>query len=65
MSSWTHAICDDCWDAKRPERPSPRDGKGEPTMCCFCGAPTASGIYVREDPKKTKCAGRGPEHKRD
>jgi len=50
MSEWTHSICSDCWDKQRPESPSPREGTGDTECCCFCGAATASGIYVREDP---------------
>ena len=60
---WTHAICTDCWDKKRPDSPAPRlpDGRdiesGPLEMCCFCGAGTAAGIYVRADPQTTKCGG--------
>jgi len=51
MSNWTHAICDDCWDKQHPDRPSPRAGEGETECCCWCGAATWSGIYLRADPK--------------
>lgn len=55
MSKWTHAICDDCWDKKNPERPSPRRASGDREICCFCAMGTNSGIYIREDPAKLKC----------
>ena len=50
MSDWTHAICDDCWDDRRPDTPAPRMTAGEIEHCCYCGRHTASGIYVRDDP---------------
>jgi hypothetical protein len=51
MSNWTHAICDDCWDERYPDRnKSPRRGMGDLEMCCWCGKDTNSGIYIREDP---------------
>jgi hypothetical protein len=50
VSNWTHAICDDCWDEQRPESPSPQKGTGDPQACCYCGKPTCSGIFVRDDP---------------
>ena len=62
MSSWTHAICSDCWDKREPGRPAPRLGEPGPAeICCFCGLPTASGIYVRDDPATVKCAGQHEE----
>lgn len=56
-SKWTHAICDECWKKREPDRephrfvPEARVLEG----CCFCLEPTRSGIYVREDPALTKC----------
>jgi len=50
VSDWTHAICDDCWDEKHPDRPAPRKGQGPIEHCCYCGDHTTSGIYVRDDP---------------
>lgn len=50
MSGWTHVICDDDWDERNPDRPSPRRGAGPLEHCCYCGRHTASGIYVRDDP---------------
>ena len=60
MSRWSHAICRLCWDAQTPDR--------EPTVlrypheetCCFCGAVTQEGIYVRENPARLRCGGEHP-----
>ena len=59
-----HAICDDCWAGKNPKRVPMRCKTIECESCCFCGAPTLSGIYVRHDPKDEKLACKG-EHKED
>lgn len=66
MSPWTHYICDDCWDKQNPERQSHRMNSGSSATCCFCGGPTASGIYVRRDPQDPAlaCKGAGPEHEK-
>lgn len=49
---WTHAICDDCWKRRFPERQPHRvrqiDNLAD--ICCYCHIPTDSGIYFREDP---------------
>jgi hypothetical protein len=60
MSNWTHAICAPCWNKERPDRPTPLGNEiGDLEVCCFCGEPTKSGIYVRKDPKELKhCAHR-------
>lgn len=56
-SNWDHAICGRCfvdqWGSKRPARIV----EGEREICCFCGADTDAGIYVRRDPKETPCQG--------
>lgn len=54
VSDWTHAVCDDCWDDKHPDRLSPRAGTGEIEHCCYCGRHTVSGIYLRDDPTSIK-----------
>lgn len=58
--SWTHAICDDCWDKKNPDRPSPRSNVGEMELCCYCGKKTRSGIYVRGNPKDAPHCAKAP-----
>jgi len=59
-TKWTHAICNDCWDARNPNGRTPHRLKDpEPEYCCFCNEPTISGIYVRSDPEKTPCKGQG------
>jgi hypothetical protein len=51
-TTWTHTVCDGCWNEKNPGRRAVRvvspDYEREP--CCFCGNLTASGIYLRSDP---------------
>lgn len=49
--SWTQPCCDDCWDERNPDRPSPRRGQGTAEICCHCAGMTFSGIYVRVDPE--------------
>lgn len=52
--SWTQAICNDCWDKREPDRPSPRSNQGGGEFCAYCGDATVSGIYVRDDPANVK-----------
>jgi hypothetical protein len=51
-SDWNHNICNECWNklhpGVQPHRVKLR--KGIALLCCWCGFPTQSGIYVREDP---------------
>jgi hypothetical protein len=57
--SWTHASCRPCFDvmwseggtAGRREPYQLAEAYREAETCCFCGAQTAEGIYVRADPK--------------
>ena len=55
-SKFTHSICDDCWKLREPGRDPARTIDEENRACCFCGGLHDSGIYVRENPKKTKCS---------
>lgn len=61
MSEWTHRICEACYMVKQEENGGYRlplryvDAPIE--HCCYCGAISYSGIYVREDPKNMKCMG--------
>jgi hypothetical protein len=43
------ALCDDCWDRDRPDKPSPRTTSGALERCHRCGGETRSGIYLRID----------------
>jgi hypothetical protein len=43
------AVCDDCWDRRRPDRPSPRTGNAAPKFCHTCAALTCSGILLKLD----------------
>ena len=50
MSQWTHPICEECWTQRNPHRVPVVMGNSEAERCCYCGGPTADGIYVRDDP---------------
>jgi len=53
--TWTHNICDLCWDELHPNRaPTRLMLDDEPVVCCFCGEQTGSGIFIRHDPKTLK-----------
>jgi len=54
MSKWTHAICDNCWDAQS-DMPPVKMKNPDTEICCFCGAETKSGIYIRCDPAEIAC----------
>lgn len=57
MMTWTHRICDECWNKKNPgQRPFRVQHQYiELVSCCFCGKNTISGIFVRHDPKELSC----------
>jgi hypothetical protein len=55
MRSWMHRICEACWRKREPEREPIRVREHPPEPCCFCGANTTAGIYVREAPWRTLC----------
>jgi hypothetical protein len=57
MTRWTHAMCEDCWAREYQEQIPVRVNTGTPMRCCYCGEHTTSGIYVRDDPQETACAG--------
>ena len=54
MSDWTHAICETCWFKKNPGRIPTKLTQAEQETCCYCGQPTTSGIYLRDNPKTPK-----------
>lgn len=51
-SSRTQPICNGCWTARNPDHPSTVKIllRARSEECCYCAAPTRSGIYVRVDP---------------
>jgi len=55
--NWTHRICEDCWNERNPDRIAtkiiPMYARVE--ECCFCHKDTASGIYIRHNPKELNC----------
>lgn len=57
---WTHAICLSCWRKRQSNNNIPIStlGGGEMEMCCWCGAPARSGIYVRAEPTGLACSQR-------
>ena len=65
MSNWTHLICEECWHELRGTMTPTRLVKAPLHPCCYCGKPTRSGIYTRDDPTLTKCGGKGVVHKDD
>jgi hypothetical protein len=65
MSRFTHAICTACWryrtaKAGQPGRVATRVTDAHEEACCFCGASTQAGIYVRENPLGLRCRGEHP-----
>lgn len=53
MSNFTQPLCCRCWNIRHPDKQveRERDGHGPVERCCDCGWSTASGIYIRVDPK--------------
>lgn len=49
-SNWTHLICDKCWKYIHGNQFPLRLNIVNHAPCCYCGVPTESAIYVREDP---------------
>lgn len=62
MRRWTHLLCAACWDARNPTKRARDPDQGVDSVCCACGKPTSSGIYVRGDPAAFKCQGKSLEH---
>jgi hypothetical protein len=62
MSGWTHRICEGCYAERallegKGYRLPARVRDASIQQCCWCLAPTYSGIYVRHDPKDAPCKG--------
>lgn len=63
--TWTHEICDECWEKHQPGRKPRRflnARAGDATPCCWCGTPNHSGIFVYHDPADVPCGGNGGPH---
>lgn len=63
---WNHAQCVACWNRDNPDnlvnaRRAQDIVRRESLTCCFCGALTWAGIFVREDPAKLGCRGQHQE----
>ena len=52
---WTHNICEECYRKKFPGREPMLLVNFEWDECCFCNEKNIDGIYIRCDPKETKC----------
>jgi len=69
MSEWTHNICERDWfmsprfsahesgGFRMPHQIRDPDGQAMNGICCMCGVPTVSGIFVRADEKSMRCQG--------
>lgn len=58
MNGWTHPMCGKCWYlCSRAEEPTRvKEVNPDPVpICCFCGAFTKQGIFVRADPALLEC----------
>lgn len=64
MSIWYHPVCDVCWRilCDPPHREPVRMLRAGEAVCCGCGAHTTSGIFIRADPNRMHCRGKGPSH---
>ena len=61
VGDWNHAICDNCWKIREPNKvPIRVIGLEEIEICCWCGC-NGNGIFVREDPKIVPCSWRAVE----
>ncbi len=61
LTTQTHAMCDDCWSRTQQARsgqPPTRTEDRAVQRCCFCGAETRSGMFMRQDPAGLRCGGR-------
>lgn len=52
---YTHPVCAVCFSELHPDRSPTRLAPAEAEACCYCGIGTASGIYVRADPRDMPC----------
>jgi hypothetical protein len=69
MSNWNHRLCDPCWTGLNTQlvvgdeeeadsityRPPVRNLADPGGVCCRCGDPTTSGIFVRAEPTRYRC----------
>jgi hypothetical protein len=63
MTEWTHNICERDWYIgshgvlENGVFREPTRAKDTAGVCCVCGAPTVSGIFIRADEKYLRCRG--------
>lgn len=50
--SFTQPICRTCWEQRNVGRDPIRVREPPGEKCCYCGAETFEGIYVRVDPRQ-------------
>lgn len=51
---WNHDMCWACWGLFKPGQQPVRVEGGKMRKCCFCGAKSNSGIFVRHAPAERK-----------
>jgi hypothetical protein len=49
---WTQPSCQECYEERYPSTSPSRMIRPESEQCCFCGAQTFDGLYVRVDPSE-------------
>lgn len=59
--NWTQPCCPHCWADRNPDREPVTVNEREVEQCCICGSSTASGIYVRVDPRTVAYPAGGDE----
>jgi hypothetical protein len=53
--SWTHNICQACWNKRNPGREAISGIAGEKDTCCFCDKENQDAIYLRANPNDLDC----------
>ena len=59
--SFTQPICEACWTERNPHREAVCVVDATEETCCLCGKRTASGIYIRIDPRTVPHPRQDPE----
>jgi hypothetical protein len=62
VAEWTHNLCEHCWfdgpgyDGTRFLKPAGQVKESD-DVCCSCGCPTFTGIYIRQEESELLCKG--------
>lgn len=62
MSTWTHVICQSCWNKRHDVREPMQMRDAPEEQCCYCQRMNNDGLYVRENPTNTPCQGKTGVH---